>query len=146
MADLRTATRNLLVADTDLMAILTGGVFDARQLPQNGMTVDNLPHAANGITVLPFIVIRFRNSTGKEIIRKTERRFCEFFIYEHRGYQNIEQAKRRLKTLLDGKQVRADDAGICMFHWVTDIGEVPNDQLGFIPCELSRYYVDYVRK
>ena len=146
MADLRTALRTYLVTDPALSAILTGGIFDAQTTDAEGESTEWLPRAANGVTLAPFAVLHFRGTTEKEIVSNSRRRFVEIYLYQSAGYTAIEQAKRRIETLLHRHQLQADDAGIAMFHWAMDRGELPAPEYQNAASDMSRYYVDYIRK
>lgn len=146
MATLREAVKALLAGDGALAALLTGGVLDADALPMDGGGVGSLPLAADGMSVRPFAVLRWRGANPREIVAVTERRTLEVYVYQERGYGVIEQAKRRIKSLLIRQRVSADDAGIAMFHWLQDMGELPAEEFGNLACEMSRFYVDYVRR
>lgn len=146
MVTLRAALMAHLSSDSRLTALLTGGILDADALPMDGGGAGSLPLAADGVSVKPFAVVRWRGSAPKEIPWATERRTVEIYVYQERGYDIIEQAKRRIKALLIRQMVKADDAAICMFHWVQDTGEFPAPELGNLACEMSRFVVDYVRK
>jgi hypothetical protein len=146
MATLRTALLTHLQNDTTLAAWLTGGLFAAEVLPPDGGGAGSLPYAADGVSVKPFGIVRWRSATPKEIQRLTERRTVEIYLYQERGYTIIDPAKRRIKALMDGQMLAADDAGIAMFHWITDLGELAAPEFGNLACDMSRYYVDYTRK
>jgi len=146
MPPLREALKAHLTSDSTLTALLTGGVLDADALPMDGGGAGSLPLAVDGVSVRPFAVLRWRGTSAKEIPWKTERRTLEVYIYQERGYDIIEQAKRRIKGLLIRQMVKADDAAICMFHWVQDSGEFASPELGNLACEMSRFFVDYIRK
>jgi len=146
MAVLRTALRNHLIADSALMAILTGGVFDAQSTDAEGADTSWIPRAANGVTLAPFAIIRFRGESPTEIVAFTERRFVEIYFYQAYGYLQIELAKNRVKSILHRKRVQADDAGIAMFHFVQGRGEMPAPEYENAASDMNRYFVDYTRK
>jgi hypothetical protein len=142
MAILRDALKTFLAADETLSGLLPGGVLDINELPQTDYGLTNVPRS--GAVISPFAVIRWRGTVGKEIIGLTERRTVEIYVYEaRRGYAIIEQAKRRIKTILNRTQIQADDAGIAMFHWQTSGGLFPAQELNGASGEMIRYYVDY---
>ena len=145
MASLRDALTAFLNADATLTALLTGGVLDASDLPQGDMGIKDVPHS--GAKILPFAVIRWRGTTGTEIVGRTERRSLEIYFYQHRGYDVIEPAKRRVKKILSRTKIPADDAKLCMFHWAKiDLGDFSARELGGASADMSRYYVDVSRK
>lgn len=147
MADLRTALREYLLADAPLAAILTGGIHDAQTADRAGADTAWIARdPVDNITVLPFAVIRFRGTLGKEVISVSRRRFVEIYLYQDQGYIEIEKAKRRIEAILHRHQVQADDAGIAMFHWSQDIGEFTAPEYEHAAGECARYYVDYIRK
>jgi hypothetical protein len=146
MAVLRDALRTHLLADATLSAILSGGIFDAQQTDQEGPDTSWIPRAANGVHIAPFAILRFKGTSGKEIISNSKRRFVEIYFYDDFGYTQIERAKSRIESLLHRKQVQADDAGIAMFHWVMDRGELSAPEYENAASDMSRYYVDYTRR
>jgi hypothetical protein len=143
MATMRAALRNFLNADATLTTLLPGGFLDANSLPSE-WSISDVPH--DGAMITPFAVLRWRGATPKEvyITDMTERRSVEIYIYQHRGYDLIEQAKRRIKTILHRTQIAADDADVCMFHWNNDLGEFTAKEIGGAAAEMSRFYVDYI--
>lgn len=146
MATQRDALRVYLEADPTLTGILTGGIYDASELDQNGLPDGGLLMDARG-RYLPWVVIRWRTANATEIIRHSERRFVEVYFYDQTGYANIEAAKRQVKALLDGHPVGgADDAQMNTFHWVSDLGDFVADEYEGAAADRSTYYVDYTRK
>lgn len=150
MARLRQALRAYLLANhpdidgTELSTILTGGIFDAQTTDASGVDTSWLP--MNGARIMPFAVIRLRGASGREIIADSERRFVEIYFYADSGYDVIDAAKERVKAILHRKQVQADNADISMFHWDQDRGELPAPEYHSSASDMSRFYVDYLRK
>ena len=143
MATLRENLKAFLNADTSLIALLTGGVLDTTELPEGASSINDVPN--DGLKIIPFAMLRWRSTSEKEIPGVTERRSVEIYLYQHRGYATIERAKRRIKTVLNRKQLPSDDADIAMFHWGGhDLDEFPANELGGTSACMTRFFVDYV--
>lgn len=130
MADLKTVFRQRLEADATLTSILTGGIWDSSELDRNKITVNNRPEIfeANGITVKPFAAITWReNGALQPLVYGSKRRTCEVYVYQHRRYDQIDAALRRLEVMFeaeaDRQLVAADDAAGAWVRWMTNLGE-----------------------
>lgn len=145
MATMREATKALLTGDGVLMALLTGGVLDSETLPPDGGGTDDLPKDTDGVRILPFGVLRWRISTPTEIVARSERQFLEIWLYDMAGQSTLDQAKARIKTLMNRQQVAATDADICMFHLAQMGGDFDAPEYGHIPATYVRFYVDFTR-
>jgi len=145
MADMREALRNFLNADSTLSTLLTGGFVDAYSLPSE-WSIDDVPN--DGVIIIPFSVLRWRAAVPTEINidTQTERRTVEIYIYQQKGYDLIEQAKRRIKTILHRTRVQSDDAGICMYHKLPDIHDFFAKEIGGAAAGGCKFYVDYIMK
>ena len=143
---LRDSLRAYLQADSTLMGLLSGGLLDANSLPRDGGGMSSVPLAGDGLTILPFAILRWGVTTPKEIVRNSERRNLAIFIYQESGYGQIEAVQARLKMRLHRQRLSASDAGIAMCHWLNDTGEFPAPEFGNCAGSISRYVVDYIRK
>ncbi len=146
MATMRAAVKAKLTGDSTLMATLTGGVHDADDLDRTGLTPETAGVYDSLGKLKPCSVIRWRGSDMKEIVANSERRFFEVWLYEDRGWNNIETAKRRIKTLLHRKQVASSNEGLCFMSWAGDLGEFVDDEMGGASADRLRFYIDYTRK
>lgn len=139
---MRAKLKSILTSDTTLMAVLTGGVYDASDLPSDGLTSSAIPGAFNGSYLKPCALIRFGGESETEIKATTKRRFVHIFFYDQRGYTNIDAAIKRCQVLLDRKRHKA---GTQVFYtsWVDNLSDSVAQELGNVPMARSRYYVDY---
>lgn len=147
MAALREALKAHLLADSPLMALMTGGVLDAEDLPQAGGDMSTLPLEANGITIKPFIVPRWRLKKPGEIISISQYRTLELYFYADTGYSVIEPAMERVIGLLHRQRLQADDVdGYAFFEWIQDRGEAPAPEFGNAASDMSRYTLGNLRR
>jgi len=143
---IRTDLRETLEGDATLVAILTGGIYDASELPQDGLTPEAAPgaYAANGVTLKPCAVLRFRNMNETEIVGNSRRRFFEIYFYQHVGQAQIDIAQARCRALLHPhKQFTTSSDQFYYTTWVDDLGDLVADELNGAAMSFSRYYIDY---
>lgn len=152
MASLEVSTLEILNDDVALGLIITGGFFDADSLPNDGLTMATIPKEANGVTIKPTGVLRWREANPVAGPNYAVRRFVEIYLYDDvsHGRENISSAKRRIWELLHQKYVSGtSNEGFAYFVWVGDLGEVPNDDRDDVLMAnmgRSRYQVDMTRK
>lgn len=102
------ATR--MEADSTLMAILTGGVYESGEVGVEGITRESTPAAFSSGYLLPCALVRQRslvpdNIVYDEIEQDTSlRQVVEIWLYEDSGYTNLDLATARLFTLFQGYQ------------------------------------------
>lgn len=134
-----------LEADATLTATLTGGIYDASELPMDGLTPSAAPDAYDGVRLQPCAVIRWRSVSETQILGASRRRFLEIYYYQAVGQGSIESAQARVRTLLHrAKQLETDGGQVYFATWVEDGGEMVADELNGAAMSFSRYYVDYV--
>lgn len=143
---IRTDIRETLAADATLAAILTGGIYDASELPEDGLTPSGVPGAFDAVGRLsPVAVVRFSTMTETELIGASKRRFFQIWIYDDVGYANIDTAQARCRVLLHRrKRFKTDGGTVYYTTWVDDTDEMRAEELGGKPMGMSRYYFDYV--
>jgi len=152
MATLKAAALALLTGDTALGIKFTGGFFDADGLPNDGLTLDTIAKEANGVTIKPTGVLRWREANPVAGPNYAVRRFVEIYLYDDvsHGRENIDYGKRRIWELLHKKYLSGtSNEGFAYFVWVGDLGEVPNndrDDVLMANMGRSRYQVDMTRK
>lgn len=141
---IRTDIRETLEGDATLVAILTGGIYDASELPMDGLTPSSAPGAFTGVRLNPCAVIRFRGSNETEIIGSSRRRFMEIYFYQQVGMDQIDAAAARCRVLLHhAKQFTTDGGQVYYTTWVDSSGDMVADELDGAAMAFSRYYVDY---
>lgn len=149
MASIQTTLRTALEADATLVAILTGGIYDASELDKNGLDINTSGLYSNE-RLNPCAVLRWRGAAAYgphyTVDRRSERRFVEIYFYEEDGNANIDAAIRRVKLVLDRTQRTADNGGLWWCNWVSDFGESVADELHGAAMNFSRYEVIYTRR
>jgi len=141
---IRGDVRETLEGDATLTGILTGGIYDASELPMDGLTPTAAPGAFNGARLLPCAVVRWRGRSETEIIGHSRRQFLEIYFYQAVGQDQIELAMSRCKVLLHrAKQFTASGGQVYFSTWVEDAGDLVADEMDGAAMSLSRYYVDY---
>lgn len=152
MATLKETALALLNDDTALVAVFTGGFFDADSLPNDGLTLDTIPKEANGVTIKPSGVLRWRAANPMRGPNYAARRFVEIYLYDDvsHGREKIAYAMRRIWELLHQKYISGtSNEGFAYFVWVGDLDETPNedrDDVLMANMGRSRYQVDMTRK
>lgn len=144
---IRTDIRETLEADATLTGILTGGIYDASELPIDGLTASAVPSAYTGVRLNPCAVLRFRNETETEITGHSRRWFFEIYFYQNVGQDQIDLAKARCRVLLHrAKQFTTDGENGQVYYvtWVENSGDLVADELNGAAMAFSRYYVDYL--
>lgn len=102
------ATR--MEADATLMAILTGGVYEAGEVGVEGISRENTPGAFSDGYLRPAALVRQRTLAPDfivydEIEQDTSvRQVVEIWLYEDSGYTNLDLASARLFVLFQGYQ------------------------------------------
>lgn len=101
------ATR--MLADTTLMATLTGGVYTSGTVGAEGITRDATPAAfGTGGWLMPCALVRQRGNvpTGDVVDYNdrtaSARQIVEVWLYEDRAYTAIDTAAARIYTLFQG--------------------------------------------
>lgn len=149
MGTLRTEIKAALTGNAALMAVLTGGVLDAQDLPHDGGGAGSAPRLADRVQVKPYAVIRWGSDTGYQQDSNAlgaGRETFEVYIYQHKGYDTIEDAVGKIKALLNDQYITATDRAIAHVLYVQTSGELPSKELGMASCKFSRYQVIHIRK
>lgn len=150
MTTLAATVKAIPEGDSTILAILTGGIYDAAELDRDGLTIRDMETARDATGRLkPCAVIRWRGSApyGGMGTFIAERGACEIYYYQDQGYSQIEAAKARMKTLLHRKWIAsADYESLAWLNWVFDRGEFIAEELGNCPADMSRFEVITTRK
>ncbi len=142
MAVLAEALKVLLNADVTLVAILTGLVLDSEDFGRDGLTADNAPKEANGVTIAPFAHIVWGSDimTGWKQLN-AGRLDCEIYIYQHSGYRTIDLALWRINELLHLNTVAANDVDPAHFERIFVSNEFRAEEVANAPNKLIRFEV-----
>ncbi len=142
MATLRAMTIATLEANAPLMAILTGGVLDAQDLPRDGGGMDSAPKETDGVRIAPHAVVRWRENNQFDAVPiGAEKTLCEIYLYDHIGYARIDQAIRLIKPLFHQLRFQADDRQFVFFNWVHSSGELEAEEYNNAPMRFTRFEV-----
>lgn len=146
MASLREALKTTLEADGSLMALLTGGVFDADDVfGREGIDSVNAPYEADEVTLKPFAAIRWggSNPTGPSVIQAAMESVT-IYVYQHQGYATIDAALSRIKALLNHQFVTADDRQLAYFMTPQKGPEFAEEALMWAPGRFIRFGVTHI--
>lgn len=143
---MRGAIKAYLAADSALTALLTGGLFTADDLPATGMTLENAPKAANGVTILPHAVLHYGAAprAGFEDIG-AQVQDLEIYIYDQRGYNTIDQAHSLLFALLDDINMQVSDRSLVHLRFLQVGPETMAENLNNAACQFGRYAITQIR-
>ncbi len=114
----------ILAADATLLALLTGGIYVSATAGPLGITRDTVPAAfdANGY-LKPAALVKQRNkvTTGDvlDFDAKIEsaRQVVEVWLYQDSGYETLDTAAARVRTLLMGRQL-TDSFELRLAQWI----------------------------
>jgi hypothetical protein len=103
---LRDDVKTVLDADAELVALLTGGIYDASDLEGSEITRQSAPDAfdANG-EILPCALIRLGTNAQTGPYDASQRTSIRIFYYQRSGYDVIDQAIDLVRVDLDRKQI-----------------------------------------
>jgi hypothetical protein len=133
--------------DATLMAILTGGMYDAGLLPADGLTPTSAPAAFNGARVKPCGLIRWRNVGETAIVGSSRRRFFQIFFYQVAGQTQIEAAQSRCRVLLHHKkQFKTSGGQVYYTRWVGDVNDLIAEELDGAAMGYSDFYADFLEE
>lgn len=146
MAILRDAIYNALIADSALMAILTGGVFDANHLGREGLKPDAVRDTTTQ-RIKPLIVIRWQGEIDMQPeVFDSELVLATVWYYEDRGFTNIQAAKRRVKKLIHNQYFSADDVALAHGQFNDGGGEFIATEFGSASGDFSNFQFTTMRK
>lgn len=150
MATIEAVLKSTLAGDATLAAILTGGVKNASDDGFDEGGSNAVPRDSDGVTVLPFAVIRWQASTrtGEVDAIRGETGMVEIYVYDDTGYVQIELALSRIIVLVDMKELSGDNRQLAYFKYIFLSGELPKEatkELGGIAGKFIRFSVTQVR-
>ena len=144
MASLHTVFRTTLEADATLTALLTGGIFDAEELDYSGEGAGQAPRQADAVQLKPHAVIRWSGGspTGASYKVAGEVESVEVYVYQDVGYDVIESAILRMRTVLGDRYLSADDRALAHVSKQPFRGpQTTADELGMASCQFVRFFV-----
>lgn len=124
-----TTASPVIVTGTALMSILTGGVYVAGLVGQEGINRDTTTGAFSSGYLLPCSLVRQRGlipdleimELGEQLASVTQ--VVEIYLYEDTGYSSIDAALNRLYFLFHGH--RFSDGGIV--EWINTIDRLRDE-------------------
>lgn len=100
--------KTLLDADAPLNVILTGGIYIYEDVGVEGISRETTPGAYSSGYLLPCALIKQRgevvtpDAKDYDTLLLSTSQVVEIWLYEDRGYSNLDNAKSRLITILHG--------------------------------------------
>lgn len=137
--------RATLEADTTLVALLTGGIFDASEMDRDGWTLNNVSRTTAG-RIKPFAVLRWSGPRPGGGLLTSGRQTVTIWLYEDTGFTSVRLARERLFTLLDKKYFTTTEKSAVRGLWIGGIDEDTADELGGASLTGARYQFTYARR
>lgn len=144
---LRDVIFNTLDNDATLTTLLPGGFLDSEILPHDGGGMNVAPKTADGITINPFGVIRWKasNAFGPETIA-AELQQLEVYVYADVGYATLETAIGRIKALLNRTYpAGVSDRGLAFLQFMHASPELTAEEFNNAPMMFIRFAIYQVR-
>lgn len=145
MSRLEDAVRTTLEGDTTLMALLTGGIFDAGEMDRDGWTLNNVSRTSTG-RIKPFAVLRWGGAVRGGGLLRSGRQTVSVWLYEDTGYTSVRLARERLHALLDRMYFTTTEKSAVRGLWIGDIDEATADELGGASATGARFQFTYARR
>ncbi len=135
------AVRAVLEGDSTLTTALTGGIWDADELPREGLPA--VTTIWNGAALKPVMVLRWEGDQPRRELDKAGRRFLAVWVYQDTGRSTIETVLRRVRALLHQKYFNTNENSAAVGRWVGDLGEFTADELGGAQGDRARFEFTY---
>lgn len=142
--DYREAFKTLLREDTQLAALLPGGVFDRDDREGDFGGASQIPRDSNGVQ--QFAVIHWAASNGFSAPSLgAERQSCEVYLYARKGFAGIERAAGRIKVLTHRVYLKADDRAISFMEFTYKSPEFLDESMGNLASQFVRITHYFIR-
>lgn len=105
------SAKAILEADSTLLALATGGIYDWDETGRMGINRTNTPGAFSGGIIQPLLLLKLASSVPFGDIADDSaqmvsvREMLEVWAYQDNGYGTIKSMLDRVYTLLQGKRV-----------------------------------------
>ena len=149
---LTTAFAAVLEADSTLSTLFPGGVFDSSDFDfsdaQWQWATEKGLVAANGVTLIPHLKIRWRDSEGyqTELAKLgAELESVEIYLHDNGNFTNINQGITRLKTLLHDSLFYPSDRAGCHLLMTFVSAEMPAVDYAQRPMRFVRFTNRHIR-
>lgn len=152
MATKEAAIKAVLTGSSSWTTLVTGGTFLWDDLGRQGLDPNRA--AALGCydqsdpdnpTLKLTAVLTFSTASEREILA-SKRQFFRLWLYHENSYPLIRQAITLAYSLLNAKQVTADNEGKPLLRWVDDMQEFVADEMAGAMAGGSRYFVQLRRR
>ena len=136
MSDLRAAVKTAIENDVTLAALLTGGVFDVREISKSGT-----PGAFDeDKQIQPCALVKFPADTVDGPRGLAGRLAVDIYLYEFNSYATIDQALPALYSLFHLQKVGVAADGVWEMRWANDVRDQEDSALR-TNMHLSRYEI-----
>lgn len=148
MATLQAAFKAVGTGDSALMALLTGGVYDADVLDREGLTLTDMQKLPDGVRIKPCAVIRWgaANPTADPDILPVEARGATWWVYDDQGFVTVRAVIRRLKQLYHRRYITSDNEALVYVRWAGDTPELPAEEYGMAASGGCNFFVTVARQ
>lgn len=146
MSTLRELPVDTLTNDVTFAALMTGGVFDAQDMPIDGGGASSAPRETDGVQIKPHAIVRWRSDKPFSAVPiGAENTSFEVYLYQHVGYDIIEQAITLAKALFHQKRFQSSDRQFVFINWVFNGEEMTTAEYNGHPMRFMRFEVTQVR-
>lgn len=145
MATLRETLKTTCANDAALSASFANHWFIADTMPKGGVTLDDAPKASNGVTLLPFGVIRLKASNMVAPTISGENGAVEMYLYQYRGFDVIEPGVKRLLALFHRTNLYPDDRSAVYLQATYTSDPLPDPDMDYAAMQFVRFSVSQIR-
>ncbi len=135
---MRQAIYNHVIADSTLMGILTGGLYDAYTV--NHISRTTTPDAFVQGELCTCALLKMGDFSPTGPYTHSARQVASFYLYDLLGYSSIVQAREQLYELLHDIKLTptSPTAGAWHIRWIGDVTQQRDDPLA-AALEISRF-------
>lgn len=132
---------SLLQSDSQLAAILPGGVHRAKEISRQ----ETPPAYDANRELQPCALVRQETETPWGPYEHSARLYVTFWFYQRAGYDSIEAARKRVYALLHRRQLAPQSGETCWdVRHANDLLDSEDPGLG-VPMAMSRYVATVMR-
>lgn len=147
MARLREAFKAYLQADTTLVALLPGGIYNKDDFGLDFGGADEAPRQSGGVRIAAYMVLAWKESIpfGPSTVG-AEQEEVEAYIYQDSGYGIIDQAIDAFKAHVHHQFVTADNRALASCRVIHVGPETTSKEVGGSPVRFIRTEITQIRK
>ena len=142
MTTLQEATLALFTGDAAMVALATGGIYDAETLGRTELTLDDI-RVSGSPTINPALFVRWSTEAPfSAVILKARSVFVELYCYQDGGYDITRQMRNRAYELMHQQNVIFDEPSsdyLYAYVWAGDLTGKDDDSLQGASMERSRF-------